>query len=498
MKRALALLLLAALIAGCVSCARADKADPDSFVDLTTFGVKPDVTASAVLTDEPRASEPAFTEAAFTQAATAEPTPAATGTPEPSPTAAEVTASPAPSPTPTPAPTAAPTAAPTTAPTQGPTPSPVPQPDPNAGISFSESSSLPLPSLNEDVPYGQPFCFGGVVTSSAPLLSVTAVITASNGQNISKSVTFGASDNVLSVELVDRTFPKTGNASLTYKVKFEELPAGNYVFSLYASSTASSNVLLKASQFRIVNSEWRRLISNNLRNNYAYALSFFGSRDQFMFLYKWGEGRNITTESGWVENHMTSVTSPTGGRWYVHNKAKPYYEQAINYLNNTFVRVTWSNGAHDSGVIRLRELIRSFDGTLNTRFVSDRTFVSHHSFGTAIDLNASMDANVNNIANRNVIRDEVRDRLAYNGIKQQGGVSYYEFTYSGTHSSTYNGVPTTVINYLLYELAFFRAGFNWGYYYLHTCDGMHFGLSEMSADIHNTSSRSLRKVYSYI
>ncbi|MBR4799270.1 MAG: hypothetical protein IK047_03300, partial [Clostridia bacterium] len=62
----------------------------------------------------------------------------------------------------------------------------------------------------------------------------------------------------------------------------------------------------------------------------------------------------------------------------------------------------------------------------------------------------------------------------------------------------YKNVPTTVINYLLYELAFYRAGFNWGYYYDHGCDGMHFALSEYDPNIHNTSSRSLRKVWSYI
>ena len=192
---------------------------------------------------------------------------------------------------------------------------------------------------------------------------------------------------------------------------------------------------------------------------------------------------------------MTSVTSPAGQTWYVHKKAAPHYNAAINYMKTSFVRV---RGTSDSGVIRLWELVSTFDGILNTRFVSALDFISHHAFGTAIDLNASMTPNGNALVNRALILSEVRDKLVYNGIKTENGVSYYDFTYTGSYSEKHKNVPTTVVNYLLYELAFYRAGFSWGYYYRHACDAMHFGLSEMSADTHNTSDRSLRKVYSYI
>ena len=110
----------------------------------------------------------------------------------------------------------------------------------------------------------------------------------------------------------------------------------------------------------------------------------------------------------------------------------------------------------------------------------------------------NLPTNRNVLSNRALILDEVRNHLAYNGIKTANGVSYYDFTYNGSCSATYRNVPQTVINYLLYELAFYRAGFGWGYYYDHACDGMHFTLSEMSASIHDTSGRSLRKVYQYI
>lgn len=418
--------------------------------------------------------------------------PAATFTPAPTGAASE-TPIPATA-QPTAVPTAAPTTPPTTAPTAAPTTSPTSQPQ-TGEITFSESSSLPLPSMNENLPHGQPFCFGGKVKCSSPILSVKAVISTDSGFSKATAVTFSASDNKTTVELVDPTFPSSGDQSLTKKTKFEELPAGTYRFSLYASAVGVPEKLIKSSSFKIVKSEWNTLISNHLRNNYAYALSFFGSRDEFLFRYKWEDGRQITVEQSWLNSHIGNVTSPAGKKWYVHKKAVPKYQKAIDYMNSTYIRV---RGASDSGVIKLWDLVKTFDGTLNTRFVSERTFVSHHAFGTAIDLNASMDANLNRLENRTLIKNEVINNLTYNGIKTANGVSYYDFTYSGSHSSKHKNVPTTVINYLLYELAFYRAGFGWGYYYTHACDAMHFSVSELSPELHDASSRALRKVYSYV
>ena len=508
MKRVIALFLLVLFIIGSVSCIRAELNDWEGLDALGNTAAptesEPEETAFAE-TEAP--AEPTDT------AVTAEPSPSIT--PEPATETPDATEEPSPAPSPTVIPTDGPTSAPTEAPLITPAPTaaasalptltpipgpstPTPAPITGGAFTFQANSSLPLPSMNEVVPAGQPFCFGGTVKCDNPITAVTAEIATTSGSTVlSKTVSFDASEGKTSVELVDRTFPKTGNTSLTAQVKFETLPAGTYYFNLYAAAVGVPCTLLSSSQFKIVSSEWRQLISNNLRNNYSYALSFFGSRDEFMFSYKWKNStdRDIIIESGWDSAHISTVTNPSGGNWYVHRKAVPYYERAISYMKNSYVRVHGTNG--DTGVLRLSSLIGTFDGTLNHRFVSDRTFVSHHTFGTAIDLNASMDANQNSMSNRNLIKNEVRDHLTYNGIMEHDGVRYYDFTYDGSHSSKYKGVPTTVINYLLYELAFYRAGFNWGYYYYHTCDAMHFGLSEMSADIHNTSGRSLRKVYDY-
>lgn len=474
-------------------------APSETIFPIYTPAVGPLLTITPTL--EPISEQPF--EHVFTPAAAPEmtDTPALTDThaPTPTPTSAPMaTSTPTAAPTATPKPTAAPTATPkpTAAPTATPAPTAQPTQPVQSAINLTQSANLPLPSTNEDLPQGQPFCFGGIVKCDSPILSVTAKVTTQSGASaISGSVNFTEAQSVKRVELVDPTFPKENDTSLTKKLKFEQLAAGSYVFSLYAEAVGSGSTLLYSSAFKVVGGEWRQLVSNNLRNCYAYALSFFGSRDQFMFRYRWMDGRQIEVESSWLYPRMTSVTSPAGQTWYVHKKAAPHYNSAINYMKTSFVRV---RGAHDSGVIRLWELVSTFDGILNTRFVSARDFVSHHAFGTAIDLNASMTPNGNALVNRALILSEVRDKLIYNGIKSENGVSYYDFTYTGSYSDRHKNVPTTVVNYLLYELAFYRAGFSWGYYYRHACDAMHFGLSEMSADTHNTSDRSLRKVYSYI
>ena len=80
----------------------------------------------------------------------------------------------------------------------------------------------------------------------------------------------------------------------------------------------------------------------------------------------------------------------------------------------------------------------------------------------------------------------------------ENGYRYYDFTYIGTWGTEYEKVPTIIQNYLLYELAFYRAGFFWGVYYDHTCDARHFGLGEYDPAVHSDSPLALRKVFEYI
>lgn len=455
MNRVLCIMMCLFFILPCIACSK--KSDNRVVIDIDP--VSASYTPNAEPTQEPSATLPVVT---------VEPT----DTPEPVESI---------EPTESPEPTNEPTAVPSNEPVNT-----------DCGLRFAESSSLPLPSADENIAYGRSFCFGGTITSGTPITEVTAILKTADSSPITYKVSYNESENLTSVELMDRTFSATG-AFLAEKVKFENLLCGNYTFELYARNTLGQSKLA-ATSFRITKEDWNSLITNDLRNNYEYALKFFGSRDEFMFRYRWASGRDIVIEDSWAYSHMTYVTAPNGKKWTVHKKAVPYFQKAFKYLETTYIRV---NGKYDSGIIKLNNLVREYGGTYVSRFVSDKTFISHHSFGTAIDINHIMPANTNKLVNRAVIRYDVLDHLTYNGIKEKNGIKYYEFTYNGSCTDTYGNVPTTIINYLLYELAFYRAGFGWGYYYAYGCDGMHFTLSEMDSSIHNTSWRSLRKVWTY-
>jgi hypothetical protein len=108
-----------------------------------------------------------------------------------------------------------------------------------------------------------------------------------------------------------------------------------------------------------------------------------------------------------------------------------------------------------------------------------------------------MGANDNIKENIALINDEVGNYLTYNGIKEEDGVSYYDYSYSGDYSLwVYKNIPESVVNYLLYELAFYRAGFQWGHYYVSTSDAMHFTLTD-NIRISHDGNEGLRKVYEY-
>jgi len=159
------------------------------------------------------------------------------------------------------------------------------------------------------------------------------------------------------------------------------------------------------------------------------------------------------------------------------------------------VRVSGTNG--DSGVLLLSDLIDTYNGSYCSRFTTSEKSISHHAFGTATDLNGGMGVNDNLKENNAVINTEVGEKLTYNGTKTEEGVSYYDFTYSGDSLLwVFQNVPETVINYLLYELAFYRAGFEWGHYYISTSDGMHFTLTD-NIRISHDGNKGLRKVFEY-
>jgi hypothetical protein len=394
----------------------------------------------------------------------------------------------APEPVPTPSPEPAPT--PTPAPTPAPTPTPEPIP-----VTFVESKELRLPNMDEALQHGQLFNLRGIVQSDEPLKSVTVTITCDNSNNklypYEATVTFSQTDGVLSYSLDDAKATKGGKA-ISQLLSFKKLQSGRHCLTITASTFTEESILLVSTGFVVAEpSQWIQLTSNNFRNNYLEALNFFGDKERFLFKYKWGKNSSIVIDPEWRKKYLVPMP---GFRGSVHVDAVPYFEKAKEYLKNTYIRVRGNK--RDSGIIRLDALVKEINGAYVSRFVNAKDFISHHAFGTAVDINAYMYPWKYSIKNREVIRDEVT-LLTYNGIAESDGKKYYDFTYTGSWRTYYKNVPTSLLNYLIYELAFFRAGFGWGYYYDHTCDGMHFTLTELDIAKHSEPGVGLRKVYEY-
>ena len=380
------------------------------------------------------------------------------------------------------------------------TPSPAPETAPETvpetePIVFIESEELHLPDLTEDLQFGQLFNLRGTVISENPLEKVTVKITSENGTDsicpFTGEITFSGGP-VYEYALENKESPD-GGKSVNDIVPFTKFAPGRHDFILSASD-GENEIVIASTQFNIVKNECLQLISNNFRDNYSQALKFFGDPEKFMFRYKWDEGRNIITDPAWVKKYITSFKGFNGKWWTVHKDALPYFKNALDYMDTTYLRV--HGAGHDSGIIKLSALVKSFNGTYVSRFVSDKTFISHHAFGTAVDINAGTKPFNNSTENWEIIKNET-GKLAYNGINEYKNIKYYDFTYNGSWNEYYNGVPESLLNYLIYELAFYRAGFSWGYYYPHTCDGMHFTLTDLDKSMHENPGTGLRKVFSY-
>jgi hypothetical protein len=115
-----------------------------------------------------------------------------------------------------------------------------------------------------------------------------------------------------------------------------------------------------------------------------------------------------------------------------------------------------------------------------------------------VDINAHYPSNKDNLTNRDKIFAEVQ-KLTYNGIVTIKNKPCYDFTYTGTsRNGGIRNVPEPLLNYFLYELAFYRAGFSWGVYYPHKSDAMHFTLTELSPALFTDGLYAMRKVFAYV
>ena len=379
------------------------------------------------------------------------PTAAPTATPEPTPTP---TATPEPTPTPTPAPT----------------PTPTPQP-----LLFTPSEEMPLPTMGTQVQRGQYFWIDGTVTGSQPIVLVRAEIVSSK------------------IDENNRKYP----AEKAYGKADKYTAYTADALRILGQDVGSETKVLAETQFKVTNEGWIQLQPNNLRLNYTTILNFFGSPERFMFRYKLQSGSHrITVDPAWEKQYVSSATCLNGKKWTCHVDAVPYFEAACRYMENTYIHLTGDK--LDTGAVRLSDLVSKMNGTMVRRFTNSGDFISHHSFGTAVDINASFPSNKDNGTNRERIYSEVQ-KVTYNGIVTVKGKPCYDFTYAGTvRGGGVKTIPEPLTNYFLYELAFFRAGFSWGVYYPHKSDAMHFTLSELSPELFTDGPYAMRKVFTYI
>lgn len=383
-------------------------------------------------------------------------------------------------------------------PTEAPTPTPVPSSE--SVLTFDESADDPMPTIDDRLSLGKSYKLRGTVQSNYPLLSVTVTITCAYSEDLfypyTQSVTFDPAKCVYSYPLDGELTQES--VSLDSLVQFSQLSTGIHTLTITASSTGQrSPVELFQTKFYVLSDSWNTIKKSDFSNDsYATALSFFKDKDAFLYRYQWVYNRYIVADPDWENEYIISFDCLEGREpWKIHEAALPYYEEVSYYLNNVHVRVSGTNG--DSGVLKLSDLIDTYNGSYCSRFTSSLKSISHHAFGTATDLNGGMAANDNTKDNIALINDEVGNLLAYNGIMEEDGVLYYDYTYSGDYSLwVYKNVPESVINYLLYELAFYRAGFQWGHYYVSTSDAMHFTLTD-NIRISHDGNEGLRKVFEY-
>lgn len=411
--------------------------------------------------------------------------------------AAEETAAATAIPVPTEAPTPEPTETP--APTDTPEPTEEPTPEPEA-IAFTASLDFPLPDETTQIQKDRPFWIDGTVDTLSPLVRVGAVVTNEKGKTpIDVSVSFDPSENVTHYEFLDRTFSRE-ITDLSEQIHFQSLGTGRYTLTLTALDAAGNQKTLAECAFRITSERWIQLQPNNLRGNYTTALAFFGSPERFLFRYqRQKDSTLITVDPEWRALYDGEAVCVKGKKWRCHVDAIPYFEAAGRYIDSTYIHIASQGPGRrfDTGAVWLADLV-THNGSIVRRFTNSNLFISHHSFGTAVDINAHFASHKDKLMNREKIYREVTENLTYNGFKEVDGHLCYDFTYTGNAAAGLCKVPEPLMNYLLYELGFYRAGFSWGVYYPHTSDAMHFTLSELSPSLFTDGEFAMRKVFAYI
>ncbi len=338
-------------------------------------------------------------------------------------------------------------------------------------------AAFSLPEQGMEMAKGQSFAVRGIIRSLSPLTEVRAVVYNASGFTETTSI-INVFDNPNEYIFSEKT------NRLSSKLKFKHLSMGKKQFALYASTSEESDVLLYKADFSV--STWGVLNETLVHGIGLEAIyDLYGGSDAFLFRFKISStgGAWINIDPQWKSQNLTTVRGVGRSSYLVNIHAEEAFTNAFQHIRSSYVYITYNNGA--SGVFCLSKLIGncSSDGAYAPRFTNAQmSGISHHAFGTAIDLNTDLRCNQVRVRNGvekswSMIYNGI-SRLSYNGIATVNGVeNVYCFTYNGNRPSS-GYAPECIRNYLLHELAFAREGFAWGAYFTNKCDAMHFSLTE--------------------
>lgn len=366
-------------------------------------------------------------------------------------------------------------------------------------LAFTECSEVTMIREGQELNLNTNYNLHGFVTSDAPITSITVTITHSEPKGTiypyKGEITFTPEENITCWDISKR--PRNERKGLNDLINPCGLRVGTQTLAIHATSVAEKEpVELLRVTYNVTAEPWLQLRQDNFSDNYSYVVDFFGNdTSKYIFKYKWRSGsRKIILDPQWRDKNLIE---DEWGR--IHKDAVPYFNKARFYLKSTYFRVhgTDLRGKNrDSGVLLLNDLVFKNSGTCIARFTQSQKYVSHHSLGTVVDLNTNLSVNSQWIRNKPIIYDAVKNHLIYNGIKKSNDIIYHDFSFNGDYKNSIKEIPPSCVNYLLYELAFYRAGFKWGFYF-DTSDAMHFTLTESKLEYFENGPYALRKVYSY-
>ncbi len=305
----------------------------------------------------------------------------------------------------------------------------------------------------------------GIVVSNYPITKIEVKVYNSAGKKeIGAKQSFSADDAVT----------EQGLSAISKLVMFEKLKIGRKRLQIIVT-TANGQKIASDTYFTVV-SVYTKIRVPVLPDLQDY---FKDSSYRFYFKKISTNRRDIKVYNNWSSKNIVRVVFLKNNSVWVNKKAAPAFKKAFDIIRRDRISVKYKNGKVLTGSLASLCPSGKTNGAFVPRMVSGTNNLSHHSFGTAVDINADIKPHNNDIANRKIILAAI-DKVNYLGKSEKNGIYTYNFEYNGNPPSTGRAVPNTLLNYMYYEIAFRPNGFYWGAFFSHTSDAMHFTVSEKS------------------